>query len=1287
MLPVETTLPAGISWKQLLDLSERLVRCESTCAQVELVEQTAARLLKAQAHLWLSQPGYPLPGEPEMEVLPSILAPDLIQRARLSQAGLGECADGQILPLPPDCPPTAAAVPLHGHESFLGILEIRRSGHPPFTPQELALLESLGQTTGMALEISRQEKLKNWRYGQLALVREVSAQIASVLDIEELCRRVTHLIQKTFHFSYTAIFTLDGENDPTLLFRAAAHLSPTEPLPVGFRIGLGEGLVGTSAQTGNQVVVPDVLIDPHYRSYPGLSETLSEACFPLKVENETLGVLDVQSDQLDDFHEIDVLVLASLADSVAVALQNARLYSNLQMRAAQISSVFEISHALNSILDYEALLDQIVELVQKRFGFPHVHIFSVHPGRRLAIYQAGSGERSRAMRDQQISYPLDAPLGLIPEVARSGQSRLVNDVSRDPLYIPAPMPPYDTHAELVIPLKLGEEVIGILDIHGSESNAFHRSDLPLFEALASTIAIAFRNAGLYRSEKWRRQVAESFRDAAYQITASTDLDALLDNILLRLEDNLPCDAAAVWLLEESDDTQPGPHSIQLAAVRGTRAEDLRAMVERSPLFFDQMQSLLLASEPAIREPAEPPGPLGTALNFESDYSSIVAPLRAGDQPLGLLALVHHSPGRYGGEAKSMTATFASYAAAAILNARLYSEAQQQAWVSTTLVQIAEASQTTLSLDDLLATMLRMARLLTGVRQCAFLLRDESLPYYKLAAWYGFEPSQGGRALIPDLTPALVRMDALRAPMILTDPARELDLAEFGKEAPGSQTVLPNRIVMLPLLMRGELTGVFVVAIHSPPTGRNERGRAIPPKTMAILQGIAHHTGMTVENLRLLEDKQEEAYVTAALLQVAQAVVSAVDLRDVLGNIVQLLPSLVGADACAIYLWDASAKVFHPARVFAENHRSEQVLSRRSYPANQHELLSFVYHSAAIHLCHISNLDDTPDSWTRLEARPLNFLADSPGLPSGSWLLGFPLTVQGRVLGVLVTRVPNISTTFWERRMEIITGIAQQTSLAIQNDLLKRERVQNERMEQEILVARQIQKNFLPDRLPEVPGWDLDIRWETARQMGGDFYDVFDLGDDRLGLVIADVSDKGLPAALYMTVTRTLIRSKVRQYDLPGIVLQEVNHLLYSESPESMFITAIYAILSTRTGELIYANAGHNLPLLNRLESGQVEQLPKGGIALGVLPEIEIPNHLIQIKPGDTLVMFTDGACDTLSPAGEDFGETRLRELMGLNGYNSAGDLLERLDIALDEFRQEMPRVDDVTLIAIRRLNG
>jgi sigma-B regulation protein RsbU (phosphoserine phosphatase) len=1279
--PGEMIHPAGLEWEQLHKLGEQIVRLQDTPGQASLVEDSVSQLLGGIARLWLSQPYYPLPGEPDMPVLPSAPAPDFVQRAALTAAPVIIRADGKIVPLGLSYyPAQQAAFPLKAYENRLGVLELRCAPNQLLSVNDLVRLEGLVQTIATALEMSRQEKLKNWRYEQLALVRQVSAQIARLLEIDELCGRVTSLIQQTFHYSYVAIFTVENRpgSPARLAFRAAAHAADILPQDEIFEVALGEGITGTVAETGQQIVAPNVLIDPHYHFYEALPETLAEACFPLKIESQILGVLDVQSDQLNGIHDVDVLVLNALADNIAMALQNASLFSALQARASQISSIYEVSHALNSILDYDQLLDEIVQRIQKRFGYQHVHIFSVHPGRKLVIYQAGSGERSRAMQAQMISYPLDAEVGLIPHVARTRTTFLANDVTLEPLYIPADQPPHNTRAELVVPLVIGSEAIGVLDIQSAEPNVFGDTDRSLFEALGSTIAIALRNATLFKSEKWRRQVAESFRDVAYQITANPDLDSLLNSILERLESNLPCDAAAIWLVDNA--TEPAHllnRTLRLAATRGVDPEQLTKLIAESPEISEQLTILLETSEPYVHDPKDPLGPLGQALNYTAQYSSIAVALRAGQHSLGLLTIAHHTSGRYGSEAQSMTATFASYAAAAIQNTRLYAEAQQQAWVSTMLAQVAEASQTTLTLDDLLATMLRMTRLLAGVRKCAFLLRGEGSPRFELKAWYGFEPPKGAPMWLPDTFPALLRLQNAHQPVFILNPGEELGLPELTLLQPGAT------LVMLPLLVRSELTGAFLIGLQT--TGPSNTRESFDPRALTILQGIAHQTSVTVENLRLLEARQEEAYVTAALLQVAQAVVSAGDLKQVMENIIHLLPVLVGVDVCVVYLWEESAKTLRPAQAHAPNRRMEQNLRNKTYSGGGYRLLDAVMRSGTIQVAPLLDPESPPDAWSGLDSHTLASLAESSALPTGAWLLGFPLTIQDRILGVLLTREPKASAAFWERRMEIITGMAQQTSMAIQNDMLKHEMMRSERMEREIQLARQIQETFLPDFLPTLPGWELDVRWETARQVGGDFYDVFDLENGKIGLVIADVSDKGLPAALYMTVTRTLIRSKIHEHASPAKVLCEVNAQLFSESPESMFITAIYAVLDPASGELIYANAGHNLPLIFRQSSQTVEQLPKGGTALGVIHELQLENHTIAVWPGDILVLFTDGACDTLGPDGEDFGEPRLRAVLEKNNGCSAANLLEALDFALEEFRQDMPPFDDVTLIAVRRI--
>jgi serine phosphatase RsbU (regulator of sigma subunit)/putative methionine-R-sulfoxide reductase with GAF domain len=1044
-------------------------------------------------------------------------------------------------------------------------------------------------------------------------------------------------------------------------------------------------MVGTAAERGTEIVAQDVRKETHYLYMDLLPETRSEASFPLKIENRILGVLDVQSDRVSAFHESDILVLRALANNIALAIESTHLYDNLQSRADQISSVFEVSHALTSILNLDDLLVEVVHLIQNRFGYPFVHVYTVHPGRRLVIYQVGTGERSEAMKQQGRNFPLDAPKGLISWVARNGQTYLANEVTLDPLYLPADLPPYNTRSELTVPLATAGEVLGVLDIQSQEPDAFDENDRSLFEALAAPIAIAMRNANLYRSEQWRRRVAESFRDVANLITASLPVNELLDFILHKLHDVLPCDASAIWLLQEeglseaSGLVSAGASRLRLGATLNIEPAKVLEVLQQEPVLHI-LNRALESDQPFIRKLDDPSGPLGTALGFQANYSSIAAPMRVGKRTLGLLTLVHNQNGRYGSEAQAITATFASYAAVALQNTKLYRESQEQALVSTMLLQVAEASQSIETVQDLLSTMIRITRLLMGVKKCAFLIWEDGLQSFILKAWYGFEPATdgGGQAeqRFSASLPALSRLSTQRSIYYLDDPGSELNLPEMRPE-PGRGTV-----IMLPMLVRGELSGALLVGLQ---TGSIEEQSAdFDPKALAILQGIAHQTSITIDNLQLLEARQEEAYVTAALLQVAQAVVTSSDLNDTLDTIVHLLPILVGIETCAIYLWDAVSQVFRPTQVSGRSRREEEIILAHPFAPGENRLLDAIHQSGNPHMCPITTPELPFEEWGNLDCQPYDQGSSPPATQHTDWVLAYPLTLQSQVMGVMLVREMNASPSFWERRLEIIHGIAQQASMAIQNDIMRQELVQTERMEREIQLARQIQETFLPDTLPSLPKWELDMRWETAREIGGDFYDFFKLDDQRIGLVIADVADKGLPAALYMTVTRTLIRASANDRSSPAKVLEDVNRLLVNDSSESMFVTAVYITLSLKTGELTYANAGHNRPLLYHVNTRAVEKLPKGGTALGILEDPKLENHSLTLEPGDALVLFTDGVTDLQAPDGTFFGDARLEELVQAHGNEIIQNMLEELDDALIEFRRGVPPSDDITVLAVRR---
>jgi phosphoserine phosphatase RsbU/P len=1261
---------AGQDWKKFLSLGEELFHQPNALAQCQLIAAKLRELTGCEAQVWLAEPYYPLPGEANIDTLPGAPVNELVRRAFDTRQPFcqGEAED-QPLPCPPGEPAIRIAYPIVSQEVVLGVIQAERAPGRPFRPKDISFIEAFAAHAGAAMQTSRQSVLKNWRLEQMALVRSVSTQVANVHDINQLCQRVTRLILDSFHYYHVSIFTIEPGHDE-LLFRASATQTGAEVTPPVYTVHLGEGMIGTAAQSGAEQIAQDVGANPYFRPLKGLDATRAEAALPLAADGRILGVLDVESDRRAAFHEYDVLVLRALADAIALAVEGARLYTAQKHRADQLSAVFEVTHVLSSILDLDRLLEEVVRAIQRQFGYQYVHIFSVHPGRRKLFYLSGSGGRSERMRLLDIAYDLDDPTGVIPHAARTAKTYLANDVSQDEIYRPSELPPDDTRSELAIPLAFGDEVLGVLDLQSDQSNAFAREDVSLLESLAASIAIAYHNATLYRSEQWRRQVGDSFRDVASLLSTNVGLDRLLDTILTELERNLPCDAAAVWLVEGSGEADGSSGDLRLAAVHGITPDVIEQARTANGALANWLNSALEQTDSYTRQESDPMGPLGLALGLPGDYSSIVAPLRTGDQPLGVLTLVHHTANRYGSEARSIIATFAGYAAVAIQNARLYNEAQTQAWLSTILLQVAEASQSVNSIDELLSSMVRLTRLLVGIKRCAMFLWDEVQDAFVLNAWYGLERRPQQTVFREEDAPALARLRSQRGLIYIQDPAAELSLPSAALPDGG------GTLVLLPLLGRDTLLGAYLVTHQS---------AFLDQQTQSILQGIAHQTTVALENMHLLESRQEEAYVTAVLLQVAQAVVSQNELPDILDTIVHLMPILVGIDAAVVCLWDPGKQSFYTAQAYAGSHELEDDLFACTYAAGEFKLIEQVGKADGIYYCKIPPELTAPCDWYGLDPLPIEFMQADSLAPGEDWLLAFPLAVKGELLGVLLAKESQTSYSFQQRRLEIVTGIAQQISLAIQNERLKQEMVAQERLESEVQLARQIQQTFLPSRLPKWAGWEIAARWRTARQMGGDFYDIFKLSRDRLGLAIADVSDKGLPAALYMTVARTLVRAYAQAARSPAAVLSRANHPLVADSPYAMFVTAAYAILSPETGELIYANAGHNRPMVMRAVSREIEQLPKGGMALGVLSRIPLQDYPVKLEHGDCLVMYTDGVTESFSPTGEAYGEEHLRATLLACFDLPVEETVNRIEASLVEFRAGAPASDDTTLLAIRRL--
>jgi serine phosphatase RsbU (regulator of sigma subunit)/predicted ester cyclase len=286
--------------------------------------------------------------------------------------------------------------------------------------------------------------------------------------------------------------------------------------------------------------------------------------------------------------------------------------------------------------------------------------------------------------------------------------------------------------------------------------------------------------------------------------------------------------------------------------------------------------------------------------------------------------------------------------------------------------------------------------------------------------------------------------------------------------------------------------------------------------------------------------------------------------------------------------------------------------------------------------------------------------------------GVRITIENihiyRVVEDKIVEARGVSDTspLWKRRME-------------------QQRIERERFEQELLVARRIQHALLPKAVPELEGWEILPHYQPAREVGGDFYDFPPVADGRVGLVIGDVSGKGIPAAVLMASTQSVLRAiSQRGGSLPDQVLTEANEVLCTYIPPNMFVTCFYAILDPESGHLSYANAGHTLPFCKRHNEDQADELRARGMPLGLIPGMSYEQQETSLVPRDAVLFCTDGLVEAHDPRGEMFGTPRLRSLLSERpeaGRGLSATLMKELERFTGEGREQE---DDITLLTLER---
>ena len=997
---------------------------------------------------------------------------------------------------------------------------------------------------------------------------------------------------------------------------------------------------------------------------------------------------DVRDGGLHKWLDLGLLLLGVAAAAI-LAKRWADTRSELMRRVAELSTVDEVGRAIvQAQLDVDELCKLMYEHASRIVDTTIFH---------LGLFDGDEYKLKLWMREGELQPPqtfrLTPGLGLVSWLRESKQPILVGDFDKELSSLPAkPVYVSDTppRSALFVPLLAGDAVIGTLSIQSFRPYAYGQSDLRVLSAMANQAAVAMQKAQLYAKVVRRARQLETIGQVARQVTATLELDELFKRVVHLIRTNFGYYHVAIHSVDAER------QSVVFQTSSSASGQDAKVEVAWGQGLIGWVAENRQA---AIVNDVENDPRYRCIDALDETQSELTVPLLLENDLVGVLDVQSASPNAFGADDLFILETLSDQIAIAIQEARLYEAERQQAWLSTALLQVADAMSRLSDMDAVLTNIVRLTPLLAGVDRCAILLWDAGEEAFVPAQTYGLVP-----ALRETFDHMLFRSGTMPA----------LDLMRLDKQpvlaSASDELLIPAdlaealniwEMLLLPLLAQGELLGAMIVDYAG-------TAHTFEPRMINMLTGIANQAAMVIHSAQLVQAQQEEAYVSAVLLQVSEAVSGSLDLSDILAAIVRIAPMLVGVDVCAIFLRDRASGAFVPSQQYGlkrETHDDFWDIRLGDGAAIVHGLLAseqFVMLPSMQSLS-LSAEGDSRDSCDQSAALLSLFGSDGDVRQS---LLALPLAAKGEVIGFMAVNYRGPEQHPAERWINILTGIASQTSMAVENDRLHKETAEQERLKQELDVARRIQASFLPPCCPEVPGWEVAALWRSARQVGGDFYDFIPLppvppvsggpataaetngrdsgGLDRLGLVVADVADKGVPAALFMALSRTLIRTVAIDGRPPSRAIARANDLILADARSGLFVTAIYAVLEPQSGQVTFVNAGHMPPLLVRAADGVAMLLRTHGMALGILPGSEVPEETIDLNPGDILIMYTDGVIEAADNKQEMFSRERLIEMVQEHRHQSANQLVETIKDAIDAFTGDAPQFDDLTVLVAKR---
>jgi sigma-B regulation protein RsbU (phosphoserine phosphatase) len=568
----------------------------------------------------------------------------------------------------------------------------------------------------------------------------------------------------------------------------------------------------------------------------------------------------------------------------------------------------------------------------------------------------------------------------------------------------------------------------------------------------------------------------------------------------------------------------------------------------------------------------------------------------------------------------------------------------------------------LDLDELIERIAGRVREVIDYKFFNLLLVDEARGGLIWKKTIGYPPAEVARHQLIPFDRSIASAAARAGHTIIVDDlrtdSRNLQVPVEGDDEPRSEIAIP-----LVLVRESRVVGVLTLESVEPHYFNRDHERA--------LSILGNQLAIALEHARLYDELRQRTREMQTLIEIGHEITSILDLDRLLNHIAPLLDRVITYEFLLVGLVDEESEefVWHVEEGYGIESRARalrtpscQGIVARAVRARQTQI--------------VGDVTIDPDYYVDKSWRDFGQRSE----------IAVPLIYEGRVIGVIALESsrPNA---FNENHARLLESIANNLSIALVNARLHADHVERERLlEREILMARDVQRAMIPEASPLIKGYEIAARLEPALNLSGDFYDYISLSDKRLGLMIGDVSGKGVRAAMGMAASRSLLRSVARRGQGPSRVLRDANLRLHRDLGRQLLVTLVYGILDAETRTFQFCNAGHNAPLHVK-PSGKWRALKAGGLLMGVFDKQQYKSETIHLERGDLLFFYTDGLVEAHTPSPEriEFGEGRLLDVLLKNRGLRAGPLLDAMLQEVREFSHGAHQHDDLTMVVIKAL--